>query len=154
MLIRKKYAAWASAVAITALTFLTPATSAGAAEARASVWPPDGSFHAWDGENSDGAHCAWYGDDTDWSSCAPAGNLRNRATSVENSGYTGAYEDVLVYWDTGYRGARACINNGSWYNLQYFRFPSNGAGGGEVMNNNISSHHWTNSCSENPVYIS
>lgn len=165
-----------SALAIAALAGLTVFTIPGAAPAvakentghpvavdrtqptDAESIQADGNFYAWEYVGNMGSYCAWYGDDANWSSCAPRGGIRNQASSIENRGYPGAFEDVLVYWDNaddagGWDGARACIQNGWGYgNLYFWYFPDTGtAGSNERMENNISAHRWVNACTEDPV---
>jgi hypothetical protein len=107
----------------------------------------DGYFYAYEHAYQGGKYCRWVGNDGDWSSCSPGGNLRNQASSLWNNGYAGVSEDVNVYWGLNYTGAWACIANGYYYaNLADWYFPTNGSGGGENMNDNISSHKWSDSC--------
>ncbi|MFF3335463.1 hypothetical protein ACFYWX_39020 [Streptomyces sp. NPDC002888] len=148
-----------AAAVLTGLTaFLAPATAQAADGAPApKAVAADGNFYAYEYVGLMGGYCAWSGDDANWSSCSPRGGIRNEASSVENRGFPGAYEDVLVYWDNaddagGWDGARACIQNGwSYGNLYWYYFPENGAGGGEKMENNISAHRWVHSCTEDPL---
>jgi hypothetical protein len=131
----------------------TPAT----ATATTTTTAADGNFYAYEFVGGMGEYCAWAGDDANWSTCSPRGGIRNQASSVENRGFPGAYEDVLVYWDNaddagGWDGARACVQNGwSYGHLYQYEFPANGEGGGEKMDQNISAHRWVHSCTEDPM---
>ncbi|MFC9424823.1 hypothetical protein [Streptomyces sp. NPDC056987] len=133
----------ALAVPATAQAAETPVGPA--AGASASVIAADGNFYAWRDINGGGGNCAWSGNDSDWSTCSPGGNMRNQASDIWNNGYAGSYDDVLVYWGLNYTGAYACIPNGRSYNpLTSYYFPNTGTGGGQNMNDNISSHKWAN----------
>lgn len=93
-------------------------------------------------------YCRFSGSDGDWSTCSPYGNMRNRASDLWNNGYAGSYGAVRVYWGLGQSGAYACIDNGwEYYDLSQWRFPNNGSGGGQIMNDNTSSNYWVGSCS-------
>jgi len=123
----------------------SPAASAAAA--------PDGNLVAWDKINRGaGGVCIWSGDDPDWSSCN-WGGMRNQASSVENRGWPGPYEDVFLYWDDaddagGWDHTRACLPNGLYLNnLAGIYYPWDGRQGqGETLNNNISAHRWGSGC--------
>lgn len=153
-----------AAAVLTGLTaFAAPATAQAAdpngarAPEAATTAAADGNFYAYEYVGLSGRYCAWAGDDANWSTCSPAGGMRNDADSIENRGFPGAYEDVLVYWDNaddagGWDGARACVQNGwSYGHLYMYEFPANGAGGGEKLNDNISAHRWVHSCTEDPM---
>jgi hypothetical protein len=85
----------------------------------------------------------WYDDSSNWVDR----NMRNQASSVHNNGFAGAYDDVLLYWDAGHGGAAYCLRNGNYLmDMRYDRFPYNGTGGGQAMNDNISSHRWVDYC--------
>lgn len=162
----KKIKAALAAAALTGVTALIAPGTAQAAEPAEVIEKgavgdataqADGNLYAYVYVGLDGPYCAWYGDDANWSSCSPRGGMRNQASSLQNRGYPGSYEDVLVYWDNaddagGWDGARACIQNGwSYGHLNMWFYPHNGAGGGEMLANNISAHRWVNTCTENPI---
>ncbi|MET8081376.1 peptidase inhibitor family I36 protein [Streptomyces sp. NPDC005303] len=131
----------------------TPASKSAATTATAapSAAAADGYFYAWEGANRTGKYCRWLGDDTNWTTCSPGGNMRNQASSIENRGYPGSYPNVMVYWDTGYGGTDACIDAGWYYaDLSQWVFLNPGSGQGETLNDNISSHQWTNAICEGP----
>jgi hypothetical protein len=119
-----------------------PAVGKAAVASKASVArvaAADGYFYVWNDINAGGQQCRWFGDSSNWGGC------RNKASSMENNGYAGSYEDVRFYWDAGYGGANDCLWNGYYVpNLAAFAFPNNGSGGGENLNDNISSHKWAN----------
>ncbi|PZG20087.1 peptidase inhibitor family I36 protein [Nonomuraea aridisoli] len=122
----------------------SPAASAAAA--------PDGYFYAWGHINRGGFMCHWSGDDPDWSTCDSV-NLRNDASSLENRGWPGPYEDVFLYWDDaddagGWDHTRACLPNGLYLNnLTGIYYPWDGRQGqGETLNDNISAHRWGSGC--------
>jgi hypothetical protein len=103
----------------------------------------DGYFYAWTGTYRTGTTCRWFGDSDHWGSC------RNTASSAENRGYAGPYDDVNVYWGTSATGAWTCMANGGyWLDLTLcIEWFNNGSPGwGECVNNNASSHRWVNSC--------
>ncbi|MDN3293315.1 peptidase inhibitor family I36 protein [Streptomyces ficellus] len=120
------------------------AAKAGTASARtAAVAAADGNLYAWEHSWKGGRVAAWSGNSSNWADR----NMRNQASSVHNNGYPGAYDDVRLYWDANYGGASYCLPNGSYLmDMRYDYFPHNGAGGGQAMNDNISSHRWVNSC--------
>ncbi|MEV0909026.1 peptidase inhibitor family I36 protein [Streptomyces hokutonensis] len=141
-----------TALALTAIPGVAQASESAPSSPTAIAAGPagataDGYFYAYENANYGGKYCRWVGNDSDWSSCSPGGNIRNQASALWNNGYAGSYEDVNVYWGLGYTGAWACIANGYAYsNLAGWNFPNNGSGGGETLNDNISSHVWSNSC--------
>ncbi|MGH1553021.1 peptidase inhibitor family I36 protein [Streptomyces sp. L7] len=141
-----------TALALTALPSAAQASESAPSSPSAIAAGPagataDGYFYAYENANFGGKYCRWAGSDNDWSTCSPGGNLRNQASSLWNNGYAGAYEDVIVYWDLNKTGAGACIANGYAYaDLAGWQFPNNGPGGGETLNDNISSHTWANAC--------
>ncbi|MEV5932997.1 hypothetical protein AB0L56_09645 [Streptomyces sp. NPDC052079] len=150
----KKIGIALTALTLTAMAAATP--SASAEPTRSSSTPTasapavaaaDGYLYAWDGFGRSGAQCRWLNDDTDWSTCSGI-SMRNRASSLENRGYAGAYEDVDLFWTTGYGGSKNCLPNGRYLdNLTGIYFLWDGKSGqGQTMNNNISSHRWSNNC--------
>ncbi|MEV4800320.1 hypothetical protein AB0K18_09900 [Nonomuraea sp. NPDC049421] len=122
--------------------------SSAASAARA----PDGYLYAWKHIDRGGELCSWTDDAPDWSSCF-WGEMRNEASSLENRGWPGPYEDVILYWDDGddaggWDGTRACLPNGLYLNnLTGIYYPWDGrAGQGETLNDNISAHRWGSGC--------
>ncbi|MEV7076341.1 peptidase inhibitor family I36 protein [Streptomyces sp. NPDC093990] len=160
----RKIGAGLAGLALAGLSILAAPGTAGAAEAPAPTPGPksaapaassaaaaDGYFYAWEGANRTGKYCRWLGNDTDWTTCSPGGNMRNQASSIENRGYPGSYANVVVYWDTGYGGTNACIDNGWYYaDLAQWVFLNDGPGQGETLNDNISSHKWINDLCAGP----
>ncbi|MFF3286976.1 hypothetical protein [Streptomyces sp. NPDC003023] len=120
------------------------ATPAPTAPARtAAVAAADGNLYAWEHSWKGGRVATWSGNSTNWADR----NMRNQASSVDNNGYAGAYDDVLLYWDVSYGGASYCLRNANYLmDMPYDHFPNNGAGGGQSLNDNISSHKWVNAC--------
>ncbi|MFC4464658.1 hypothetical protein ACFPH6_08830 [Streptomyces xiangluensis] len=153
-----------TALAALGLTALTLSAVPGAAQASdldrdlslrpaaadAEVGPAaNGYFYAYEHEKRGGKYCRWDWHSANWGSCSPGGNLRNQASSLQNSGYPGTLEDVNVYWGLNYTGAWYCLGNGRYLeNIVHIRFGPNGGGQGdnESLNDNISSHKWSNSC--------
>ncbi|MFD8529832.1 peptidase inhibitor family I36 protein [Streptosporangium canum] len=152
-----------SVMAALALTTLALLNGVGTAQADPVDSPsssaaavPDGYLYAWEHAGFTGAWCRWAGDDSNWSTCQGAGpviNLRNKASSLKNRGYTGAYEDVDLYWDNaddegGWDGTRICMRNGlELDNLTGIYYPYDGRSGqGESLNDNISAHRWSSNC--------
>ncbi|MDP9842945.1 hypothetical protein [Streptosporangium lutulentum] len=127
----------------TAITSSSPDSALAAA--------PDGYLYAWVGANKGGAWCRWFNDDTNWDTCSGAVSnmeMRNLASSLENRGYTGSYDDVNLYYSPSYGGSRNCLPNGYYLNNLtgiYFLWDGK-AGQGQSMNDNIASHRWANSC--------
>ncbi|GAA3626772.1 peptidase inhibitor family I36 protein [Streptomyces chitinivorans] len=138
-----------AAVAATAALGLAPAVAHAAPpapeapEASEAGAAADGYFYVWEHEKKRGRQASWRGNSADWSDR----NMRNRASSAHNRGYAGAYEDVRMYWGKGYTGASYCLPNGG-YLLHMTRdfFPRNGTGGGQTLNDNVSSHRWGDYC--------
>lgn len=134
------------AVVTAALLGLAPTAAVAAAPVPAAApaaVAADGTFYAWEHAGYTGVRVGWVGDSSDWNDRG----MRNRASSVHNNGYAGAYDDVRMYWGTGYSGASYCLANGGYLaNMTLDHFPYNGTGGGEAMNDNVASHRWVNSC--------
>ncbi|MET9369893.1 hypothetical protein [Streptomyces griseoflavus] len=144
-------------IALTALTLMAMGAAAPAASAQPAPLPAapkgavaaaaDGYLYAWDGFARGGAQCRWQQHDANWDTCSGI-NMRNRASSLENRGYAGAYEDVDLFYKPSWQGSRNCLPNGYYLdNLTgiYFLWDGND-GQGQSMNNNIASHRWTNNC--------
>lgn len=152
-----KLASLAGVVALTAVALSAPTAQAAEpkpAESRAlTAAAADGKLHAWTEPYRGGAHCAWSGANRNWDypgpGCQP---MRNLASSVENRGYAGGYDDVDLYYNEDQSGPYACLGNGDmWLDLTLGREVfSHGLpwwdGYGESVNNNIASHSWTDSC--------
>ncbi|CCK30315.1 putative secreted protein [Streptomyces davaonensis JCM 4913] len=138
-----------TAVGLTALTLSALPGNAQASDA--PIGPAaNGKFYAYQGVNRGGGYCAWTGSDADWESCPTMlGGIRNQASSLQNSGYPGSFEDVDVFWGLHHTGAWYCLGNGRYLaDLRNYRFGPNGGGHGdnETLNNNISSHNWSDHC--------
>ncbi|URN17510.1 peptidase inhibitor family I36 protein [Streptomyces sudanensis] len=134
--------------AVFTAALLTP-TTAFAANTEASApmseqaAAADGNLYAWEHAWKGGRMAAWSGNSSNWSDR----NMRNQASSVLNNGYAGAFGHVRLYWDAGYGGASYCLRNGEdLMDMRYDYFEHNGAGGGQSMNDNVSSHRWVGSC--------
>ncbi|ASU84044.1 hypothetical protein CDO52_15720 [Nocardiopsis gilva YIM 90087] len=130
-------AAGAAAAALSLLA--TPAASAEEPQPEFDTQAADGKLHGYYGFNRTN-HCyGWESNDKDWGVC------RNRVSSLWNNGYPGNYDDVWVYWGRNHSGARRGVYNGVVLNdLRKWTYDPGGAGAGEALNNNISSHQWTN----------
>ncbi|MCD7441366.1 peptidase inhibitor family I36 protein [Streptomyces lincolnensis] len=146
-----------------AMLFATvgPAVAAQAADGPAAApraaAAEDGRLHAWVDPNQRGAHCSWSGNKRDWDygddgvtgNCEP---MRNRASSLENRGFGGGYDDVDLYYNQDQSGVYACLGHGdAWYDLTGGDYIFNfglpwWSGKNESVNDNISSHSWTDSC--------
>ncbi|MFF9396793.1 hypothetical protein [Streptomyces griseoluteus] len=137
----------AAAAALAAPAAAQAAPSAPATGTAKSAAAPNGYFYAWEHADRGGHQCAWKYDSGDWSTCG-AFNMRNKASSLENRGYAGAYEDVDLFWGTWYSGSKNCLPNGAYRNnLTGIYFLWDGKSGqGQSMNDNISSHSWSNNC--------
>ncbi|MET8143598.1 peptidase inhibitor family I36 protein [Sphaerisporangium sp. NPDC005288] len=126
-----------------------PIASAPSAVSAAST--PDGYFLAWYETNRGGPYCRWLNDDGNWDTCSGMFSemgMRNQASSLENRGWPGSYDDVNLYYSPNYLGSRNCLPNGYYLNnLAGIYYLWDGKSGqGQSMNNNIASHRWTNSC--------
>lgn len=122
-------------------------------DAASAAAAPDGYFYAWQNINRGGMSCGWAVDSKDWSGCGQFYGMRNEASSLENRGYAGAYEDVILYWDDaddagGWDHTRICMANGLYLNnLAGIYYPWDGRQGqGESLNNNVSAHRWGSGC--------
>lgn len=100
----------------------------------------DGKLHVYYDFNYTNECAAWTGNSANWGAC------RNKVSSLLNSGYPGNLDDVWVYWGPSYAGARRGVHNGvGLANLTQWPFdPNTGSGSGQALNDNISSHKWTN----------
>ncbi|MFH9426572.1 hypothetical protein [Streptomyces sp. NPDC017529] len=97
----------------------------------------DGYFRGYVHKNYDMQCHAWLGSDPFWGAC------NDIVSSVQNMGYIGAKDDVMVYKDANYTGYRRGIYNGVWLdNLDKWVY--DGAPFWETLNDSISSHQWTN----------
>ncbi|WP_236567981.1 MULTISPECIES: hypothetical protein [unclassified Nocardiopsis] len=83
---------------------------------------------------------SWTGDSSNWKAC------RNTTSSLWNNGCPGNLDDVWAYWGLNHSGARRGVHNGVVLNdLRQWTFdPGTGSGSGQALNNNVSSHRWTN----------
>ncbi|MGC5038597.1 MULTISPECIES: hypothetical protein [unclassified Streptomyces] len=152
-----KLASLAGAAALMAVAFTAPTAHAAEpapAETRTvSAAAADGKLHAWMDPYRGGGHCAWSGAIRNWDYPGPGcPAMRNLASSVENRGYAGGYDDVNLYYGEDQSAAYACLGNGDmWLDLSLGREVfSHGwswwDGYGESVDNNIASHSWTDSC--------
>ncbi|MFB7031329.1 MULTISPECIES: hypothetical protein [unclassified Streptomyces] len=121
----------------------TAPTAGTAVAAGTTTAAADGYLYAWEHSWKGGRQATWADYSDNWADR----NMRNQASSVHNNGFAGAYEDVRLFWHTDQSGAWYCLGNGSYLmDMRYDRFPYNGNGGGEPLNDNISSHDWVNAC--------
>ncbi len=129
------------AAAITAATlFHAPAAQAEEARPYTEAAAADGRLYAYYDYNYQRYCASWSGDSKNWGRC------RNTTSSLWNNGYPGDYDDVRVYWGLNHSGAYRGVHNGvGLANLSRWTFDRNtGAGSGQSLNNNISSHMWVN----------
>ncbi|MEV0326141.1 hypothetical protein AB0H63_06750 [Micromonospora echinospora] len=108
-----------------------------------SITAADGYFYAWTGTYRSGTQCRWLNNSDDWGTC------RNAASSAENRGYVGGFDDVRVYWGTSASGAYKCMGNGGYWldlTLCVEKFDVGSPGNGQCINDNASSHRWASSC--------
>lgn len=139
---------------ITTIVAVVAAAAAAVIVAPAAAQAADGYVYAWQHVSRGGDMCRWSGNDDDWSSCRGrifAGNMRNRASSLWNNGYPGAYDDVNFYYGRWYSGAWDCLGVGdAWGNLtrQRFVYGRGKPGYGQSTNDNIASHKWVNYCGQ------
>ncbi|GII75829.1 hypothetical protein Sru01_08110 [Sphaerisporangium rufum] len=123
------------------------------ADGASAALAADGYFYAWMDIKRGGFHCGWAVDDANWEGCGGFYSMRNEASSLENRGYAGAYEDVILYWDNaddagGWDGTRTCLPRGLYLdNLKGIYYPWDGRSGqGQSLNDNISAHRWGSGC--------
>jgi hypothetical protein len=128
-----------------------------AAAPRAAAAAEDGRLHAWADPYQRGAHCSWEGNKRDWDygddgvtgNCQP---MRNVASSLENRGFAGGYDDVDLYYNQDQSGVYACLGHGdAWQDLTGGDYIFNNGpwwweGKNTSVNNNIASHSWTDGC--------
>ncbi|MFD8232907.1 hypothetical protein ACFV20_13620 [Streptomyces sp. NPDC059696] len=152
-----KLASLAGAAALVAVALTAPTAQAAepkpADQRSVTAAAPDGKLHAWEHPYREGGHCAWSGASRNWDYPGPGcPHLRNLASSVENRGYAGSYDDVNLYYGEDQSAAYACLGRGDmWLDLTLgWETFSHGwpwwDGYGESVNDNISSHSWTDSC--------
>jgi hypothetical protein len=144
---RKRISLILAALATTGVAVVGASSAAQATTAASKPAPQrvaaaaDGYFYAWIDSNFSGGSCRWAGNASNWGSC------RNQASSVQNNGYAGAYDDVNMYWGVDYTGAWYCLPPGHYLrDMQYDYFNRGGSGLGQAMGDNVSSHKWTTSC--------
>ncbi|MFG2333631.1 peptidase inhibitor family I36 protein [Streptomyces sp. NPDC048604] len=121
----------AAAVALLATLTTTPQSQASAP----SLAMADGYVHVWEHTGAGGATCRWSGDDSDYRFNTGCGDMNDKVSSARNSGYTGAYEDVLFYENIDRRGSFVCLPNGAYWESM----PSG-------WNDRASSHSWGSAC--------
>ncbi|EKX64660.1 hypothetical protein Sipo8835_31205 [Streptomyces ipomoeae] len=139
----RKFTVTAALLGLTALGVVVPAATSQAAESVVagpgcdSKWGPrDGKVYAWDLPHCQGTPLPVPGSGT-W---GPDAN--DRASSVMNRGYTGAFGVAQFFEHANQVDGHACLLPGELYvdDLAYSRFSS-----GAPADNNISSHRWANS---------
>ncbi|GHC80900.1 hypothetical protein GCM10007079_20190 [Nocardiopsis terrae] len=129
------------AAAITAATlFNAPVAQAEEVGSPTAASAADGRLHAYHGFDYKNYCGSWEGNSSHWGSC------RNTTSSLWNNGYPGNLDDVRVYWGLNHSGAHRGVRNGmAFANLSHWYFDADtGAGSGQTLNNNISSHMWIN----------
>ncbi|PDP88127.1 hypothetical protein CQJ94_08350 [Glycomyces fuscus] len=129
------------AAAITAATlFNAPTAQAEEVRSHTAAAAADGRLYAYYDFNYNRYCASWAGNSSNWGAC------RNTTSSLWNNGYPGNLDDVWVYWGLNHSGARRGVHNGvALANLSQWTFDANtGSGSGQALNNNISSHMWTN----------
>ncbi|MEU7722088.1 hypothetical protein [Streptomyces tibetensis] len=100
----------------------------------------DGYLHLYSGTDYRDYCTGYVGNSANWGAC------RNVISSLWNNGYPGNLDDVWVYYRINYGGARRGVYNGvAISDLGPYPFDAGtGAGAGQSINDNISSHKWTN----------
>ncbi|GAA3902930.1 hypothetical protein GCM10022244_11410 [Streptomyces gulbargensis] len=120
--------------AVTAPAVVAPAPAAAA---------PDGFLYAWEHPHAGGFHCRWNGDNGNWAGC------RNKVSDVWNNGFPGRGEDVKLYYGVSWTGSWVCLHQSHSIPdlaLSGLRFFGPGAGKGQLVNDNVSSHDWVDAC--------
>ncbi|MFE5633181.1 peptidase inhibitor family I36 protein [Streptomyces sp. NPDC056470] len=142
-----------TALTVGALTLLTapgadartavPEAAPVAATAPAAVPAPDGFLYAWEHPHAGGFHCRWNANNANWAGC------RNKVSDVWNNGFPGRGEDVKLYYGLDWSGSWVCLHQSHSLpdlGLSGLRFFGPGAGKGEFVNDNVSSHEWVDAC--------
>ncbi|MCX5388990.1 peptidase inhibitor family I36 protein [Streptomyces sp. NBC_00094] len=143
-----------TALTVGALTLLTapvadarttgPETAAPpSVSAPAAVPGPDGYLYAWEHPHAGGFHCRWNGNNANWAGC------RNKVSDIWNNGYPGRAEDVRLFYGLDWSGSWVCLHQGHSLpdlGLSGLRFFGAGAGKGQLVNDNVSSHDWVDAC--------
>ena len=129
----------------------TGATATGAqasptSAAMASTAAADGKVYAWRDPYRGGGGCAWSGRSDNWQ--YDCGDMRNKASSLENRGYSDA---VNFYYHPNQGGAWACLGRGDmWLDLsigrEIFSWGANLDGYRLKLDNAIASHRWVAGC--------
>jgi opacity protein-like surface antigen len=96
---------------------------------------PDGNVYVWEHVGAGGAGCKWGGDDRDYRYNTDCGNFNDRVSSAHNRGYSGAFEDVMFWEHTNYRGQSICLPNGAYWSSM-----------ARGWNDRVSSHKWGAFC--------
>ncbi|MFJ1600280.1 hypothetical protein [Streptomyces sp. NPDC088261] len=152
----KKLGRLIAAAGLTALPLLLSTGTAQAAAPQEPARPsvaaePDGYLYAWVNINRGGDWCRWLNNDDNWNTCSGSKasfDMRNKASSLDNRGFTGSYEDVDLFYSPSQQGSSNCLPNGYYLNNLagiYFRWDGK-PGQGQTMNDNIASHKWSNAC--------
>ncbi|MFC8273303.1 peptidase inhibitor family I36 protein [Streptomyces sp. NPDC057271] len=145
--------ALATALTVGALTLLAapgadarasvPEAAPVAAAAPAAVPAPDGFLYAWEHPHAGGFHCRWNANNANWAGC------RNKVSDVWNNGFPGRGEDVKLYYGLNWSGSWVCLHQSHSIPdlaLSGLRFFGPGAGKGQLVNDNVSSHEWVDAC--------
>ncbi|MET9956094.1 peptidase inhibitor family I36 protein [Streptomyces sp. NPDC006339] len=146
--------AFVTACTVAALTLLTaPGAGASAAVSEAAAPPavtapaavpaPDGFLYAWEHPHAGGFHCRWNANNANWAGC------RNKVSDVWNNGFPGRAEDVRLFYGLDWTGSWVCLHQGHSIpdlGLSGLRFFGQGAGKGQFVNDNVSSHDWVDAC--------
>ncbi|MER7956225.1 peptidase inhibitor family I36 protein [Streptomyces sp. NPDC096030] len=120
-----------------------PGAARVAATAPAAVPAPDGFLYAWEHPHAGGFHCRWNANNANWAGC------RNKVSDVWNNGFPGRGEDVKLYYGLDWSGSWVCLHQSHSLpdlGLSGLRFFGPGAGKGEFVNDNVSSHEWVDAC--------
>lgn len=103
------------------------------------------NFCLWHDTSFNGGRYNWSGSDSNLCNDYYEGTTTtvcDSESSAQNHGSPGGYDDVRVYYYTGFGGASLCIPQGtSYYNLGLFGTPY-----GTTWDNNIESYKWVTSC--------
>ncbi|MFD3665850.1 peptidase inhibitor family I36 protein [Streptomyces sp. NPDC058659] len=151
--------ALATALTVGALTLLTTpgadargtateaaapsSVTAPAAVSPAALPAPDGYLYAWEHPHAGGFHCKWNLENANWAGC------RNKVSDVWNNGYPGRAEDVRLFYGRNWTGSWVCLHQSHSLpdlGAHGLRFFSAGAGQGQLVNDNVSSHDWVDAC--------
>jgi hypothetical protein len=110
-------------------------------------WDTSAKYCRWDDKHGDWRHPTWnmpHGGDCYNFAWYENYMLDNMASSVWNNGVPDTYDDVMMFRDIGWEGAKMCLGQGDFWGdlgLGWERFDDGG-----FANDEIGSHSWRQEC--------